>query len=1026
LAAAAVAVALAIGPAGIARAVDGPSFTLDPTSGPPGAPIAVAGGGVPGGNLVVLYLDDLAADGELASTTAATDGDFAMSFAIPAATSTGDHLVLGCFGRSRASLQCNQMRATLRVTAPPRTTTTTTDTTAPVERTTTTTTNPGSIGVLETSTTIATPSQVGVTTTTLGGDPPFDGQLPLSASTTLALPGSFAGENGESIPNLAITHLEVTQGLQNLANEFPLVRQRPTTIRIHGTSESTGPFGQTGVMAAVEGIRDAQSLGIVYAENTPVHWDGDLHRERNDRVPYVRIPNSWTTGTLTLRAWVWAIDPTAGNEPAAADNLDEITVTFDAHGPLPELWYYPLFLTEDFDPDGAPMIHTAADGWLLQHVTAARLLPVPALVGHPQNTVFGFPWTGWNLHPDSGLEGEPLAALALLHEANGAGPLDMYVGMVDPGLDTDWIGGLASGSAPVIWTKMHGGFRPGSPWSQRGGETLAHEVGHLFDLDHAPCKYEVLNPTPVEEKGGPWDLGFPAEYGWPDCSLAPTDGEGFYGFEVLWELSDGTEPAILTNNNGDDPPHLAFPWMGYKHPGWLDPWHGCQVLDAIGVACTQTDLVPIPPGAPNGGAVPQGGNPNPHGIPAFNCHDLVTDIDLCQFLPPGTNDPIPAGADGTVALVPPAGWDESQGRMVVSGWIDPATDDADAEGSLSSVLRLPGDALPDRLRVNGDPAGGGPFVVALVDADGTAQWVTTVEVEPQHAHGDFGDSDEGVDTGAPTRQPFSISVPNLPGIDRVILASPGGTLAELSSGGSAPTLALDGAEVADDLVVHFNAGDPDGDDVLTLLQWRAGGEGQWQTVGVDLNGPEARIPLRDLVGGDGVLRLVATDGFQSSAVELGGIAVPTQPPAVSILTPFDGAVVPAGRTIDLRGQAVLPGSEALTADALVWSSSVHGILGSGETLSIDGLAEGTHQLRLTATPPTGPRASATITVEIGETDLPPAEVQALVRAALDTIPIRTAASGGAGGLPWVLVGAGALALGATGAVVGTRRSRAAN
>ena len=106
--------------------------------------------------------------------------------------------------------------------------------------------------------------------------------------------------------------------------------------------------------------------------------------------------------------------------------------------------------------------------------------------------------------------------------------------------------------------------------------------------------------------------------------------------------------------------------------------------------------------------------------------------------------------------------------------------------------------------------------------------------------------------------------------------------------------------------------------------------------------------------------------------------------------------MPFGRPLDLRAAATLPGGEMLDGGALVWSSSVHGMLGTGEMLSVDGLAQGSHQLRVTATSPEGLVASNTITIEVGESDLPSQEDQALVRAVFDRALGRD--SSGAGGL----------------------------
>lgn len=1038
-------------PGGLATATAAqtqPTLTVSPSSAAPGSSVDATGARFDTSTTAALFLDTVVPGEELA-VTPVTRGGFSARFTVPD-VAPGGHRVIAC-GEPDGRGGCRQQAsAPLTVLEGPRPTSTTT--TAPASTTTTsglsvtttsstttttsppigvstttappTTTTPGQLAGSTTTSTAAT--GLAVTTTTVGGFPPFTGTtLPLGATTTFSVPtpGAVAGDNAESIPNLAITHLEVTQGLQNLDNAFPLVRHRVTYLRIHGTSESEGPFGQTGVMAAVEGVRNGQSLGIEYAENTPVHWDGSLVRISNDYAPYVLLPSSWTTGTVTLRAWVWAVDPTAGNEPTAADNLAEVTVVFRLASPLPHLWYFPLYLTEDYSPGGTPAIHTVADGYLQQHLHAGRLLPVPVLFAHPQATVVGTAASEWDLSED-GDKGAPLDALAALHELNDAAANDIYVGMVDPDLDTAPFTGLASGAAPVFWGKMFAGFNNAWPWHNRGGATIAHEVGHNYGLQHAPCEVEDGDPIPGEVSGGAVDPTFPGAYGFPDCSLAPEDPEGFYGFDVGWPLTDADEPSIMTNKNEVSAPFVAYPWMGYRSPKWLDPWHGCQFLTALGVPCTQTDLVPIPPGAPNNGSIPTPPPGGGHGIAKIHCHDVLTDIDLCQFLPPGTNDPIQA--TGEVPLVPPPGWEPPFGRMVITGRITTAdesdADESDADdggagdggagagaavGHLAAALRLPGDPLPATHPLDADPTGGGPFVLALVDAEGVARWATRVRVAGGGAHGSHGEGG----SGAPGPQPFAVTVPNLPETVRIILASPQGVLAELVPSPAAPLVAIEGVELSDDLVVRLAAGDPDGDQLTTAVQWHPGGDGAWQTIAVDAAGPELHVPLADLVGSEGgTVRLVVSDGFHSATAEVGGVVVPAQPPSVAITSPHDGASRPAGRTLDLRAQAVLPGGAVLDGEALVWSSDRDGALGTGELLAVDSLAVGTHRLEVTATSPAGPTASDAITVEITESDLPSAEEQALVSAALAGQFVGDDGDGGGG--RWGAIGFGGLGVGA--------------
>jgi hypothetical protein len=71
-------------------------------------------------------------------------------------------------------------------------------------------------------------------------------------------------------------------------------------------------------------------------------------------------------------------------------------------------------------------------------------------------------------------------------------------------------------------------------------------------------------------------------------------------------------------------------------------------------------------------------------------------------------------------------------------------------------------------------------------------------------------------------------------------------------------------------------------------------------------------------------------------------------PVVTINHPGDGEQRAAGSDIPFVGLATDPQDGALTGSALVWSSDLAGVLGSGETVNTS-LAAGTHRITLTAT-----------------------------------------------------------------------------
>jgi chitinase len=92
----------------------------------------------------------------------------------------------------------------------------------------------------------------------------------------------------------------------------------------------------------------------------------------------------------------------------------------------------------------------------------------------------------------------------------------------------------------------------------------------------------------------------------------------------------------------------------------------------------------------------------------------------------------------------------------------------------------------------------------------------------------------------------------------------------------------------------------------------------------------------------------------------GDLSNPALAPTVGIDHPADGTVVLAGNHVSFVGHASDPTNGALSGAALVWSSSIDGILGSGAMLTTAALHAGTHTITLTATDSLGLSASAQI------------------------------------------------------------------
>lgn len=106
--------------------------------------------------------------------------------------------------------------------------------------------------------------------------------------------------------DLAIDYLEVTQGIQNLANEVPLVREKPAFVRVYPRlAETHGDLHGLNVTAQLRGFRNGSELPD--SPLFPVNATVFLKTQEADRMELNQtfnfwLPESWRSGTVTFQA----------------------------------------------------------------------------------------------------------------------------------------------------------------------------------------------------------------------------------------------------------------------------------------------------------------------------------------------------------------------------------------------------------------------------------------------------------------------------------------------------------------------------------------------------------------------------------------------------------------------------------------------------------------------------------------------------------------------------------------------------
>lgn len=101
-------------------------------------------------------------------------------------------------------------------------------------------------------------------------------------------------------------------------------------------------------------------------------------------------------------------------------------------------------------------------------------------------------------------------------------------------------------------------------------------------------------------------------------------------------------------------------------------------------------------------------------------------------------------------------------------------------------------------------------------------------------------------------------------------------------------------------------------------------------------------------------------GTDEITVTVGANGVPT----ASISQPADGSSFEEGQAINFAGSATDPEDGDLTGAALTWSSSIDGLLGTGESAATSLLTVGNHVVTLSATDAQSQTGTATVSIEV--------------------------------------------------------------
>ena len=693
------------------------------------------------------------------------------------------------------------------------------------------------------------------------------------------------------VVNLRATGIEVTQGIQDMADDVDLIAGKRTFVRVYAKSDGPGPVANVGAELSVY-VADQQHqlLGTLQPVNPigkRITLQTDPKRQNLNDSFLFELPDAWvTTGQFELDA---VINP--DRDPAEPDYGDDLRQRFASFDQPPRLPVH--FIRWEYDLKGVtqepgPTDVSNAVSWLHRAYPISRRTGPPSTLGeglfYDVTTIFS-PGLGPAVQQTGPGCADNTCAAAFARSGMGfmqlAGlyPLDQFMSGLIPGPTTPFPRGLGGGqtSAGPSWLDYY----------------VGHEIGHCVGGAHPAAGAKTCGQTPD-------DASYPYTNGQLDSS--PYDAQtGYMGFDPLRPRPPFFFEPVPIVYAGDS----AFDVMSYCTPNWISKYTFENIYGFL--TGNPPGLVAAPAGAAAGG---------------------------------------PAQAAVGPAVLLAGDW------LAVFGSLTPGV----GKGSLIRVVRMDSVAeLP--------PITPGSYALRQVASSGAV-----LSDQPFAGTPNSDDESGGMS--------FELVVPFEPGTRsvRLVDTATGRELASTPVSAHSPTVsgvALQGAPdpVSGVIDLAWSASDPDGDALAFDVLYSRDGGASFRPVQLGVSGRAAQIDTAELGGGDGVLRVEASDGVLRGLADSPAFTMADKPPQVAITSPGDGATVEWQQLVDLEAEAVDAQDGSLQSDRFAWSSQ-HGPLGTGTPLALTDLPVGPNVITVLATNSRGLSASAQITVNVGDT-IPP-------------------------------------------------------
>jgi hypothetical protein len=158
-----------------------------------------------------------------------------------------------------------------------------------------------------------------------------------------------------------------------------------------------------------------------------------------------------------------------------------------------------------------------------------------------------------------------------------------------------------------------------------------------------------------------------------------------------------------------------------------------------------------------------------------------------------------------------------------------------------------------------------------------------------------------------------------------------------------------------------------------MVQYSTDGGVTWSILAANLTDPTFSFDGDYLPGSDhGIIRVIATDGFNNASVDSNQISVAAKAPLIAITSPAEAASVDFGAPIILQGAGTdLLDGPITIGEQYSWSSDKDGALGNGNPLILSNLSAGKHTLTLSVQNSSGLVSTASVHITVNSPSTTP-------------------------------------------------------